>query len=192
MMKRLSPGFTTKAPRHQDTQPWFGAGCRKRSKPARNSLVSWCLGGENRVAPLLLALTLTACAQYPVETRDWPITVAPVAGNAQRLTVVPPDCNAASLPPPSGYVGEWHDADLNIGCATAHNLGVMVVDPRDLLVGRDPGPADGQRGAAAIQRYRLGQEKPLQREQAGTIAAVSPAPTGTGMTPPTGGAAGGP
>ena len=175
------------------------AGIQGHSGTCRDALDSRLRGNDDRGVPVrwrgafivsLVALTLTACAQYPVETRDWPITVAPVAGNAQRLTVVPPDCNAASLPPPSGYVGEWHDADLNIGCATAHNLGVMIAEPRDLLVGRNPGPADGQRGAAATQRYRLGQEKPLQREQAGTIAAVAPAPTG--MSPPAGGAAGGP
>lgn len=137
---------------------------------------------------LALVLALSACAQYPLETRDWPVTVAPIRGNAQRLTALPPDCSAASLPPPSDRVGAWHDADLNIGCATAHNLGVMVADPRDLVVGRDPGPADGQRGAAAMERYRKGQDKPLMREQAGTLAPAASSGGGNGGGMPAPGA----
>ncbi|WP_448206883.1 CpaD family pilus assembly lipoprotein [Azospirillum sp. sgz302134] len=109
-------------------------------------------------------------------------------GNAQRLAVVPPDCAAASLPPGSPLVGAWHNSDLNIGCSTAHNLGVMVAEPRDLVVGRDAGPSDGQRGAAATRRYRLGQEKPLQREAASSIAPAAAPATGGAM--PAGGAGG--
>jgi pilus assembly protein CpaD len=42
----------------------------------------------------------------------------------------------------------------NFGCATAVNLGTMVANPRDLAIGRDPGPADATRAAASIERYR--------------------------------------
>lgn len=128
-------------------------------------------------APALALAVLTAgCTmqQNVTELRDFPITVAPAADNPRRLTVVPPDCDAAALPPPRDDVGAWHNPDLNLGCSSARNLGLMVARPRDLLVGRDPGPADGQRGAAAMDRYRRGQEKPLMREQAGSMAAVAP------------------
>lgn len=139
---------------------------------------------------LALALLAGGCTMHQnvTELRDFPITVTPAAENARRLTVVPPDCDSAALPPPRDDVGAWHNPDLNLGCSNAHNLGLMVARPRDLVVGRDPGPSDGQRGAAAMDRYRRGQEKPLQREQAGTLAAASAA---TGGGPAMGGSPGG-
>jgi len=42
------------------------------------------------------------------------------------------------------------------GCADAYNMGQMLARPRDAAVGRSPGPADGQVGADAVQRYREG------------------------------------
>jgi type IV pilus biogenesis protein CpaD/CtpE len=42
------------------------------------------------------------------------------------------------------------------GCADAYNMGQMLARPRDALVGRSPGPAEGQVNADAIQRYREG------------------------------------
>lgn len=53
----------------------------------------------------------------------------------------------------------------NLGCATAVNLGLMIADPADLIRGRGPGPADGEREAEAIERYRTG--KIRQPEAAG-------------------------
>jgi pilus assembly protein CpaD len=40
----------------------------------------------------------------------------------------------------------------NLGCATARNIADMVENPRDLEVGRTPGPASGHLGAAAVDR----------------------------------------
>jgi type IV pilus biogenesis protein CpaD/CtpE len=42
------------------------------------------------------------------------------------------------------------------GCFDAYNFGQMLARPRDAAIGRDPGPADGQVNAAAIQRYHAG------------------------------------
>ncbi len=42
----------------------------------------------------------------------------------------------------------------NFGCATANNLMLMVADPRDLVVGRDIGPARGDTAAGSVKRYR--------------------------------------
>jgi len=149
----------------------------------------WQWLGIRRGAFLLLALAVAGCAmhQNPTEMRDWPITVAPAAENSRRLTAVPPDCDLAALPPLRDDVGAWHNPDLNLGCSTARNLGLMVARPRDLVVGRDPGPADGERGAAAMERYRKGNEKPLMRENAGTLAAAA----STGGGPSQGGGASG-
>ena len=47
----------------------------------------------------------------------------------------------------------------NFGCATSNNLMLMVADPRDLLVGRDMGPASGATAAGGVQRYREGKVK---------------------------------
>ncbi len=42
------------------------------------------------------------------------------------------------------------------GCSDAYNMGQMLYRPRDAVVGRPAGPADGTVTAAAIARYRDG------------------------------------
>lgn len=43
----------------------------------------------------------------------------------------------------------------NLGCATSMNIQTMVANPKDLEVGRDPGPSSGKLGADAVDRlYR--------------------------------------
>lgn len=64
-----------------------------------------------------------------------------------------PNCPDWSKSP--GY-DPYNTAGSNFGCATAANLGAMVANPRDLVIGRDPGPADANTGAAAVDRYRRG------------------------------------
>jgi hypothetical protein len=113
---------------------------------------------------LALSLLLAACSPNPTQPRAWPVTVIPGSGGA-AATALPPDCDNAALPPPSQWAGAWHNPDLNLGCATAHNLGAMIAEPHDLVVGRDPGPADGERAVLSIQRYRRGEEKPLMSER---------------------------
>ena len=54
------------------------------------------------------------------------------------------------------------------GCADAYNMGQMLYRPRDAVVGRSGGPADGTVTAAAIARYRDGKV---------------PAPVPTGVLP---------
>lgn len=64
----------------------------------------------------------------------------------------------------------WNNAvSRNWGCATATNLGLMVVEPGDLAIGRIPGPTDGEFAVQAIQRYRAGETRPLAPEDVGTI-----------------------
>ncbi len=40
----------------------------------------------------------------------------------------------------------------NLGCANARNMADMMANPRDLEVGRTPGPASGHLGASAVDR----------------------------------------
>lgn len=41
-----------------------------------------------------------------------------------------------------------------IGCSTAHNLGLMVKDPRDLVAAQPMSGADGERAAFLYQKFR--------------------------------------
>jgi pilus assembly protein CpaD len=75
-----------------------------------------------------------------------------------RYTVTVPECPA------------WDDLLENyvsngptipLGCANARNLGLMVEDPRDLLVGRTTGPTDAGHEVKAIERYMEDKVKPL-------------------------------
>lgn len=64
----------------------------------------------------------------------------------------------------------WNNTvSRNWGCATATNLGLMVVAPGDLASGRTPGPMDGEFAAQAIHRYRTGETRTLAPEDVGTI-----------------------
>ena len=98
----------------------------------------------------------------------------------ERYVVVPPDCPNWTSP----AVGDHgNQPGSNFGCATMTNLGLMVADPRDLVIGRTLGPAEGDPALAAMKRYRLGKIKEPNPISANTIYA----PTAAG----TNGAAGG-
>lgn len=71
----------------------------------------------------------------------------------EETVVVPPNC------------GKWpvlagdqpsNAPMMNLGCALHNNVYQMVVDKRDLAVGRTPGPADAEPGMRAVQKYREG------------------------------------
>ena len=92
--------------------------------------------------------------EYPVDPREneagWALNRR-VEVRVQTVVVTPSRCGDWSFPlandPGNGHFGE-------LGCSTRANLERMVADPRDLVRGRDIGPADGVREAGAIQRYR--------------------------------------
>lgn len=68
-----------------------------------------------------------------------------------RYIVVPPQCpdwRKPSEDDPS------NTPSSNLGCATETNLGLMVADPRDLVVGKDIAPSDADHNGYAVQRYR--------------------------------------
>ena len=62
-------------------------------------------------------------------------------------------------------VSDFHNLSTSdFGCATAHNLGRMVANPRDLRRGRRLGPADAERQSKAVADYRKG-KLPAQRQR---------------------------
>lgn len=77
-----------------------------------------------------------------------------------RIMAVLPDCSQPQPLEPA--LPEFEGA---FGCTTAYNLGVMVADPADLERGRPLDPADAERAALSVQRYRVGEEEPLVEEE---------------------------
>lgn len=97
--------------------------------------------------------------------------VEPPAGDAvtvllRRYVVALPACPDWTGKPGYNFNNQ---VSSNWGCATAVNLGMMVADPGDLVHGRRPGYADGERVARSIERYRNGETTPLAPEDVGTI-----------------------
>lgn len=59
----------------------------------------------------------------------------------------------------------------NWGCATASNIGLMVDEPRDLLIGRGGTPADAEALVLSTQRYRAGETRSLDVGDSNTAEA---------------------
>lgn len=69
----------------------------------------------------------------------------------ERYVVTPPDCPNWTKPP---FGDHSNTLPSNFGCADATNLGLMVADPRDLVVGRTLGPVQGNPAIYGYSRYR--------------------------------------
>jgi pilus assembly protein CpaD len=74
----------------------------------------------------------------------------------ERYVVTPPNCPDWSKDPVSNHD---NTPPSNFGCATVTNLGLMVADPRDLVIGRKLGPEVGDPALYAIERYQAGKPK---------------------------------
>ena len=99
----------------------------------------------------------------------------------ERYVVTPPNCPNWTKSP-SG--DPENAASSNFGCANMTNLGLMVADPRDLVIGRDMGPESAVQAGLAIQRYREGKTSPLSGTTAGTSYNFNINPSGgSGATP---------
>ena len=75
-----------------------------------------------------------------------------------QVVVIVPDCT-----PPTPARGER--PNIIMGCTNESNLAHMIANPRDLSIGRDIGPADGEALALGNERYRKGEITPLVEEQ---------------------------
>jgi pilus assembly protein CpaD len=122
----------------------------------------------DRLAAARIGRIVKALDRRGIGARTLPAAEAPpnrLRVVVDRYVVVPPDCPDWTASPQSD-----HDnlPASNYGCATATNLGLMLADPRDLLVGREPGPADADPALAAVTRYRTGQTKPISSDAAPT------------------------
>jgi type IV pilus biogenesis protein CpaD/CtpE len=132
----------------------------------RDSLVKAGLKPQPSVdinlAPNTVALVLRETIAIPPKCGDWPIFAGDQPSNA-----------------PAGF----------LGCALKSNLYEMVVDKRDLVMGRTPGPADAEPGMRAVQNYREG-TKDKSTQGASTAspstanAATEAATAGAGMANP--------
>lgn len=76
----------------------------------------------------------------------------------ERYVVTPPSCPDWTKSPLENHENA---VASNFGCATVTNLGLMVADPRDLVVGRPLGPEEGDPALLAVERYRAGKPKDL-------------------------------
>jgi pilus assembly protein CpaD len=82
----------------------------------------------------------------------------------ERYVVTLPNCPDWTKSP---YQGHDNQVASNFGCATTTDFGLMVADPRDLVVGRTLGPEEGDPAIAAIDRYRAGKPKDLPGSSSG-------------------------
>jgi pilus assembly protein CpaD len=70
-----------------------------------------------------------------------------------RYVVTPPTCPNWSKKPDEDF---GNKPSSHIGCASATNLGLMIANPGDLLMGQPTSPADGELAAGRIESYRQG------------------------------------
>ena len=115
-----------------------------------------------------------------------PVLVNHVMLMVDRYVATPPACPDWSVSPDTP-----HDnmPSSNFGCATMTNLSLMVDNPRDLMVGRELGPAEADPASDAVRRYRTGQVKPLLAGQQGAGAPGAGGAASSGA--PGGGSSGG-
>ena len=108
------------------------------------------------------SLQAQRAAAVRAQLQAWGVPVATVA-RAQGFAVGPDTVvvsaesySARALNCPDFSKSAGYDPlnlpQSNLGCATARNLADMVADPRDLEMGRSPGPASGHLGASAVDR----------------------------------------
>jgi pilus assembly protein CpaD len=87
-----------------------------------------------------------------------------------RYVVTGPNCPDRSKPESDDYT---NTTQSNYGCATVTNLGLMVANPGDLLMGNTPGPADGDYMAKGVQNYRAGTTAKTLKSELGAGAGGS-------------------
>jgi pilus assembly protein CpaD len=111
-------------------------------------------------------------------TNDVQLGADVVLVSAGRWVAVKPDCKQWSQAPGPNF----SNAPLShLNCANETNLGAMIADPKDLAVGRSPGPASGERFGAAVDRYLTNKVKPLPKENNGMVPAETSG--GSGAAP---------
>lgn len=95
------------------------------------------------------------------------------------LLLIPALCGCTTLDPLTRD-GLWHPTGANQA-----NLAAMVVDPADLVRGKDYEGTDGQLAAAAVARLRVNRVKQLPDSYIAKVAAQSAPSADTGGANPT-------
>jgi pilus assembly protein CpaD len=67
-----------------------------------------------------------------------------------------------------------------MGCSNEINLGLMVADPNDLARGRPLAPADAERAALSVQKYRTGTEGESEGNASTSTLSIVPLAVGSG------------
>ncbi len=84
-----------------------------------------------------------------------PFGMSPRQGQARllisRYVVTPPRCGDWSQPSTDNY---GNVNTVNMGCANQANLGLMVANPRDLIIGATNGVPDAEKASKAVHTYR--------------------------------------
>jgi pilus assembly protein CpaD len=81
--------------------------------------------------------------------------MAPLRLSYLRVKAVVPTCGVW----PDSGIADYRNAEYyNFGCAQQHNLAAMVEDPADFVRPRAMTPADGNRRADVISKYRRGDD----------------------------------
>jgi pilus assembly protein CpaD len=109
----------------------------------------------------------SATVRSLLEQRGLSVTMAPPAAPGSlgadqlrlittRATAAHPDCPGYNEP--VSEFDRFGRPNLNMGCSNEINLGLMIADPNDLVRGRPLAPADAERSALSVQKYRTGTE----------------------------------
>lgn len=78
---------------------------------------------------------------------------SPLSVGFETLVVIAPECGDWSKESSHDF---WNVDYSDFGCATQHNIAVMIAEPADLLSMRAADPADAARLNRIIQAYRAG------------------------------------
>lgn len=123
------------------------------ARPGDKATVSAANSALGQARGAQLRDTLKRAGLDPVAGVDVNLATDTVSVVLEESVVVPPDCS--NWPVLAGDQPS-NAPMMNLGCALHSNLYQMVVDKRDLAVGRTPGPADAEPGMRAVQKYREG------------------------------------
>ncbi|MBV9522023.1 MAG: hypothetical protein JO010_04480 [Alphaproteobacteria bacterium] len=186
---KLSPAETSRLDGFLETADLVAGEHVYLSSPRADSMAS------AREAVLRRILVHRGIEAEPIKNTETPLGgpgADTVTIQLDRYVVTPPDCPNWSKPTGGDPT---NSVDSNFGCANATNLGLMVANPRDLLAGRQAGPADAEPALRGIQNYRAGKPVVLPDDLSsnaspGSSAASPGASGGGGAGAPTGGTGG--
>jgi pilus assembly protein CpaD len=114
--------------------------------------------GAPRISTLARDLTRRGYSVATLPAAPDPVPPNTLLVVVERYVVTPPDCPNWT----KSSSGDHENAQTsNFGCSNVTNLGLMVADPRDLVIARQLGPASAAQAGLAIQRYIAGKTTPL-------------------------------